>query len=245
VSVTLAVVAEPDLGAIAGVEGEFDWGTATTVAPPEAEAALAELRPEVVLALGDASVPGDRVPDLRWLPAPATASDGERVAAPDGEGLHSRAALPVRDELFELPAPDGGNLLVVSGNADRRGALVDELVQARVAGAGAESLTLEGLAAARAVAFLPEPGERSMPASAPAVLAARRVLIAPPAELTFGLEAGTDHLVASEDQHVLEYAAISIGLGRSLETLTVLGRVTAERHRASVVYGRLVRELTG
>ena len=77
------------------------------------------------------------------------------------------------------------------------------------------------------------------------VLAARRVLIAPPAELTFGLEAGTDHLVASEDQHVLEYAAISSGLGRSLETLTVLGRVIAERHRASVVYGRLVRELAG
>ena len=244
-SVTLAVVAEPDLGAIAGAEGEFDWGTATTVAPGEAGAALAELRPEVVVALGDVPLPSARAPDLRWLPRAAATSDGERVAAPDGDRLHSRAALPVRDDLFGLPEPDGGNLLVVSGDADRRGAVVDELVRGGIAGVGAESLTLEGLTDARVVAFLSEPGQRSMPASAPAVLAARRLLIAPPAELTFGLEAGSDHLVAIEDQHVLEYAAIASGLEGSLETLTVLGRVSAEAHRASVVYGRLVRELAG
>jgi hypothetical protein len=229
---TLAVVAEPDIGPLAGIDGEFEWGTATTVSPEEAEAVLGKRRPDLVVALGDAALPGDRAADLRM-----------RVAAPDGDEPHSRAALPVRDDLFDLPMAADGSFLVVSRDAERRDAVVDELVRGGTPGLGADSLTRDGLAGARVVAFLGEPGQRSIPASAPAVLAARRLLVAPPAELTFGLEPGSDHLVAIEDQHVLEYAPIARGLGRSLETFTAFGRVTAELHRASVVYGRLALEL--
>ena len=243
-SVRLAIIAEPDLGEMAGLEGEFEWGTAIMVAPAASETELAELGPDFLVALGNASVPDGRGPDLRWLARPAPQRVAAATIAPGGEGLHGHALLPVRDELFALPpTPDPASLLVVSRDADRRGALVGKVQKHGLPAAGAESLTREGLAGTAIVAFLTEPGDSTMPASAPAVLAARRLLIAPPTRLSFGLLAGTDHLSAPGDDHVLAYALMALVSPRSFDAVTVLGRVTAEYHRASSVYGRLVSEL--
>ncbi|MDQ3936715.1 MAG: hypothetical protein M3340_19010, partial [Actinomycetota bacterium] len=84
----------------------------------------------------------------------------------------------------------------------------------------------------------------AMPAEAPAVLAARRVLIAPRCATTFGLLPGTDHLAFSTHDDVVHYADAALSFPRSFEPFRVLGALAAERHRASVVHERLAAELT-
>ena len=131
-SARLAIVAAAADAALAGLDGTFDWGTATTV-EPGAEPGDADL----VVALGNAEPGGGRAPDVRFAaeaPAPgggdpAAVVDPRRIPthghhsadesamgsrsaarliATAGDGLWSRAPWPVRDELFDLRAPATG-----------------------------------------------------------------------------------------------------------------------------------------
>jgi len=239
VSTRLAIVAEPAAAGLAGLDGSFDWGEATTAGPgtPPPEA-------DLVVALGVAEA-GAREPDLRWLgtaPPPAAAASA-RVVAPSGDGLWSRAPWPVRDEVFELSEPDpGGGILVIGGDAG----LLDKLAGRGIRHRDAPELTPGDLAGAGVVAFPPRSeGERAdaVPAAAFAVLAARRFLIAPRAGVTFGLLPGVDHLAAGTEDEVVQYADALQTFPEAFGLQAALGRVAAERQRASTVYGRVAAEL--
>jgi hypothetical protein len=253
VSDRLAIVAEPAAGGLAGLDGSFEWGEAATL-PPGAAAGDAEL----VVALGSAGAAG-REPDARLGgdAAPAGGADGstgERLIATAGDRLWSRAPWPVRDDLFELPAPEpGAGLLIVTADEGRDAALLEKLAGRGVAARSVPELTRESLAAAAAVAFPPDvdadgeyvPGARreAVPATAFAALAARRPLIAPRARVTFGLHAGVDHLGASTDDDVVQWADALRAFPEAFAWQLALGGIAAERQRASVVYARLVAEL--
>jgi hypothetical protein len=221
VSTRLAIVAEPDAAGLAGLDGVFEWGEAVTAAPgavPDAD---------VVLTLGEAGL---------------LTTDGS---------LWSRAAWPVRDELFDLH-PDGAGLLVV-GNEDRDAGVLAKLADRGIAFRTAAEPSADDLIAAAVVAFPPAPGgegryvpgalREAVPALAFAPLAARRALILPRARITFGLLPGVDHLAASTDDDVVQYADALLSHPDAFRLQIALGKIAAERQRASVVYGRLTAEL--
>jgi hypothetical protein len=234
-SARLAIVAEPAAASVAGLEGSFPWGEAIVVARGEVPHA-----PAVVA--------------LRQAGAEAPPS-GDRLAviAPTGDDLWSRTAWPVRDELFELDPPDpAAPLLLVTSHEDLHAVLIEKLTGRGIRVRIERELSAETLAEAATVAFPPVwddeplPGARAeaVPAAVFAPLAARRPLIAPRARLTFGLLPGVDHLAASTDDDVVQYADALQRFPEAFALQVALGRVAAERERASVVYGRLVEELT-
>ena len=232
-SARLAIVAGPAAASVAALEGSFPWGEARVSAPGTAPDA------EMVVALAEAG------------PEPAGAA-GQRVIAPTGEGLWSRAAWPVRDELFELDPPDpAADLLVVTSHEELHAGLVEKLTGRGIRLRTARELTADALAECAAVAFPPVweddplPGARqeAVPAAVFGPLAARRPLIAPRAGLTFGLLPGVDHLAASTDDDVVQYADALQRFPDAFAPQVALGRVAAERQRASTLYGRLVEEL--
>ena len=84
----------------------------------------------------------------------------------------------------------------------------------------------------------------ALPARAFAVLAARRILLVPRIERTFGLEDGLDHLEFSgPDEAVTLLEAHARNPGAFARVLT-WGRRKAEPQRASVVYARLAADLS-
>jgi hypothetical protein len=264
----VAIVAEPAAASIAGLDGWLEWGEAATVSPADAAGA------DVVVALGAVEVTGGE-PDVRLASDGRAAAPGAGAAAPAerspaaadptagagrlvataGDGLWSRSAWPVRDDLFELAAagPAAG-LLVVTDDEARDAALLEKLAGRGIAATTAAELSAEGLAGAAAVAFPPSadekgdyvPGARqeALPAAAFAVLAAGRPLIAPRARTDFGVHAGVDHLAASTDDDVVQYADALRAMPEAFALQLALGRIAAERQRASVFYGRLLDELT-
>jgi hypothetical protein len=227
----LAIAADPRAAALAGLDGTFEWGEAVTAAPD----ALPEH--DVAVSLGE--VGGD----VTWLAGPAAdGGGGARTIGTGGDGLWSRAPWPARDDLFELPPPAGPRALVAGGDAAVRGAIAAKLEARGLAVTASEALTADDLAAASAVVLVGEGGD-AVPAEAPAVLAARRVLIAPRRPVGFGLLAGTDHLAFGTEDDAVQCADAVTSFPDSFEPFVVLGAIAAERHRASVVYGRLVAEL--
>jgi hypothetical protein len=82
-----------------------------------------------------------------------------------------------------------------------------------------------------------------MPAVAPAVLAARRLLIASRCATTFGLLPGSDHLAFATADDVLQYAEMLLAFPHSFAPLAALGSVAARPHRASLVYERVADAL--
>lgn len=206
-----------------------------------------------------ADPPGDG--DVVWLPgsgealtkpSPAQGKGGFRVIATGGDGLWGRAPWPAGDALFELPPPPEPFALVAGGDAERRAHVVEKLEARGLPVRGAELLTAGDLADATVVALLgaadaatPEApwAATAMPAEAPAVLAARRVLIAPRSTATFGLLPGTDHLAFATGDDAVQYADAVLTYPASFAPLTVMGARTAEHHRASAVYARLAEEL--
>jgi hypothetical protein len=251
----LAILAEPAAGGLSGLDGRFDWGEAATLAPGDP---LPKPAPDFVVALeGADALPGGE-PDVRWLAAGAQEGQatrdatGRRLVAPSGDRLWSRAPLPVRDELFDLPpAAAGAAVLVVTTDELRNAPLLEKLAARGLPLRTAPRLTADGLASAGTVAFPPSvraggpvwEREDALPAAAIAVLAARRFLIAPRAGVTFGLQPGVDHLAASTDEEVVQYADAVGTFPESFALQVALGRIAAERQRASVVYGRLVVDL--
>ena len=156
---------------------------------------------------------------------------GHRIATA-GDGLWRRAPLPANDALSALPPGDG---VLVIGPAD---ALREHGVQVTQA----ERLTAAGLAAAAIVAFAGEPGA-PLPAAAPAVLAAGRLLIVPRADPGFGLLAGVDHLAYDSDYELAQLADAAATFPLAFETIVAMGRLAARAQLASAVYGRLSVDL--
>ena len=265
-SVRLVIVAEPAAASLAGLDGAFDWGEAVTAAPgavPDADLGDADL----AIALGGAAA---AEPALRWLDEPATAGapvapaaapasagppgggpPGARLAGPAGPGLWSRAPWPVRDDLIGAH-PLGEGLLVV-GDTERDAPLLAKLADRGIAHRAVASPSADDLLGAAAVAFPPPPGadgryvpaslQEAVPALAFASLAARRPVILPRARVTFGLLPGVDHLAASTDDDVVQYADALLVHPAAFRIQVALGAIAAERQRASVVYGRLTAEL--
>lgn len=200
---------------------------------------------------------GDTAPgDLVWLPGPAgdTASAGSRLIATAGDGLWSRAPWPVHDDLFDLASPATPSALVVCADDERRALVTDKLEALGLSALGAPLLTAADLGRASAVALLgdadaPTPQApwtaRALPAEAPAVLAAGRLLVAPRCAVTFGLIPGGDHLAFGKHEDAVGYLDSALRFPESFDLLTLMGRLVAERHRASVVYARLAAELAG
>jgi hypothetical protein len=228
-STTLAIVAEAAAASVAGLEGSFPWGDAIVAPPGEPPSA-----------------------DLTVTLCKVGADAGQHVLAPAGTGLWSRAAWPVRDKLFDLDPPDpAGGLLLVTGDEVLHAGLIDKLTERGIRLRTARELTADALAESGAVAFPPVwedeplPGARqeTVPAAVFAPLAARRPLIAPRTPLTFGLLPGVDHLAASTDDDVVQYADALQSFPDAFALQVALGRIAAERQRASTVYGRLVEEL--
>lgn len=212
------------------------------------------------LHLADPGEPSPPNADAIWLPGsrealtqPSPALSGlSAVIATGGEGLWSRAPWPAADALFELPPPPAPLALVAGGDEERRAYVADRLAERGLSVRSAELLTADDLAAASVVALLGDAGAatpeapwtaRATPAEAPAVLAARRVLIAPRCAATFGLLAGTDHLAFATGDEVIQYADAVLTFPDSFEPFRALGARTAEPHRASRVYARLAAEL--
>jgi len=200
--------------------------------------------------------------DVVWLAGPSLPARSKlsgpaeplaaRTIATGGDGLWGRAPWPANDALFELPPAPGPLAVVAGGDAERRAHVVDKLEARGLPVRGAELLTREDLAAATVVALLgaadsatPEApwAATAMPAEAPAVLAARRVLLAPRCAATFGLLAGTDHLAFATGDDVVQYADSVLTFPDAFEPFHVLGARAAETQRASRVYARLAAEL--
>lgn len=216
----LAIVGEPAVVTLAGLDGVFDWGEAVTAAPgavPDAD---------VVLGL---------------------TADG--IVA--GDALWSRGAWPVHDDLFADHAAGAG--LLVVGGGERDAGLLAKLADRAIPHRAVAAPSADDVLAAAAVAFPPAPGgdgkyapgtlADAVPAAAFAPLAARRPLILPRARVTFGLLPGADHLAASTDDEVVQYADALLAHPDAFRIQVALGAIAAERRRASVVYGRLAAEL--
>ena len=204
-----------------------------------------------VVRLGE---PGAEPADVVWVPGPGGAGGGRgaRLIATGGEDLWSRAPWPVRDELFELGPPAEDCALVCGGDAGRRATVAEKLEARGRPVSAVPQITVDDLARASVVALLgdadagtenAEAVARAMPAEAPAVLAARRVLVAPRCEVTFGLLPGSDHLAFGTDDDAVGYLDAVLSFPAAFQPFTVLGTLAAERHRASVVYARLAAEL--
>jgi hypothetical protein len=192
--------------------------------------------------------------DVVWLPGPAPDDrpPGARIIATYGEGLWRRAPWPVHDDLFDSPRPREPLAVLHGGDEARTAAVSDKLAARGLAAVAAGRLTREAIEDAWAVALLgpadaatPEAPSAAlaMPAEAPAVLAARRVLVAPRCGVSFGLLPGSDHLAFGTDDDVVQYLDAVLTFPRSFDPFRALGALAAERHRASVVYARLAAEL--
>jgi hypothetical protein len=240
----LAIVAEPADSRIAGLRGTQAWGEAATLSADNA-AGLAAFQPDVVLALGDAPLPLAPAGRLVrwWEDAPAGTDYGVLQLAPRGDGLWSRAPWPVNDDLFMLAPSDGPpEALLVGGTEERREDLLGKLTEREVRTRVRDELAVSYLTRAAAVILLGEDDE-ALPARAMAVLAARRVLIAPRCRVTFGLQPGIEFLGCDYDDDAMEWARVVVAHPEAFDSLRAMGALAAERHRASTAYGRLALDL--
>jgi hypothetical protein len=148
----------------------------------------------------------------------------------------------VNDALFELdPGADPRAVLVV----DRDGALravLDARAGSRLEVVDATAITRDGLERAAVVAIA-SPDGATLPPGALAALAARRLLITGVLGTSFGLLAGIDHLEAVSVEELANLVESAVRHPRAFEPIRELGAVAARRHRASLVYDRLLTDL--
>jgi hypothetical protein len=175
-----------------------------------------------VVALGEAPLPEGAGPAVRWS--------------------WRRAPWPVADWLFGLPPPEGGAALVVASDPERRELFRGLLERLGAPARAAERLTVDDLRAA-AVVLLPGEDGEPLPAHAMAVLAARRVLVTGRCEPAFGLIPEVDWFPAAHHDDLVQYADSVLRYPDAFATPRALGALAAERHRASVVYRRLLVDL--
>ena len=202
---------------------------------------LGAAAPDLFVALGEHGPPdvGD-VSVVRWLSTTSTAARAfERLIAPAGNDLWSRRPWPVADALFELPAAPEAPTGLVAGDHETLGdTLLAGAAERGLRLQTIDRLTVESLEAADCVVLLDgEPGTIS--ALAPAVLAARRILIVPKVATAFGLQAPLDHLQFDAPERALNLLESVLRQPAAFERLRTWGSLAAERHRASRVYGQL------
>lgn len=226
---TLATEAED--GRLAGLEGRFAWGKATTLPLADrATAVFANL--EVIL---------ERLPDDGGQLLLGRGG-GNRVVATTGEGLWRRMPWAANDRLFAMSDADPRHgALVVGGSPASRAELVAKLTDTDVAVRAAPHLTADDLETCAIVIYPPRTA--ALPVDAMAVLAARRLLVTGLCSPAFGLRAGFTHLEAGFADHAVVNVAAALSHWDTFSTLRIWGALAAERHRASVVLPRLARDL--
>lgn len=234
------VRAEPDDADLVCAPGEFDWGHVVAGAGIQERDAR---RFDLVAGFGAASEGAQ----VRWLErADVTAGpDGSRTIAPVGDGLWSRALWPASDRLFEMAPAAVPHALVVGSSSFLRDLLIERALDRRLAFDAVERLSAEALARASCVVLLEALGSGALPARTAAVLAARRVLLAPRAEVCFGLQPNLDHLQLDEPDQAVNLVESVLTRPQAFERLLHWGSVAARRHRASEVFGRLAAEVRG
>ena len=216
----VAVVAGEHDAALHGLDGTFAWGEGRTFAPGEDDA-LAEWGPAAVFALG-AAAPDGPWRTIAWGADVSTSPDSWR-----------RALRPAADALAALRSRPGAGVVVAGADAARRDAALVKLEARRVESWAVADLTLADLERAAVVALLDGLD------TAPAVLVAGRVLVAPHAEPGFGLLPWSDHLpYANEDERVCS-ADVAQTFPEAFEPIVAMGVLAARAHLASAVYGRL------
>lgn len=198
--------------------------------PEDLGLASGEAGGDLVVLLGDAPAPDGADPERCVRLA---AHGDERLVAPAGSGLWRRAPWPAADDLLAAPPSTSGAPVLVVG----AGALAEVLAARGVPAEHADRLDRERLLAASAVLFGGSPGE-PLPAHAPAVLAAGRVLIVPRAEPGFGLLPAIDHLAYEDDVAAAQLADAAFTYPDAFESIRALGRIAARAHLASTVYAR-------
>lgn len=193
--------------------------------------------PRVLFALDDVPARGSGSTVVRWWREEPGELSADRVIATGGEHLWARAPWPVRDELFDLPAPSGAGVLVVEADEDARGAALTELRGRGLEAESAERLTAAALERAAVVLHGVRPA-RPLPGDAFAVLAAGRLLIGR-GEPAFGLHAGIDHLSAEGFGPAADLAQAALADAPAFAAIARFARLAARPHRASLVYARL------
>jgi hypothetical protein len=86
-------------------------------------------------------------------------------------------------------------------------------------------------------------GDGALHRHAMCVLAARRILVTNPGEVTFGLQPGIELLAARSTYAAIELANMAAVHPQATTALAVLGARAAREHRASLVYPRLAADL--
>ena len=212
--------------------------------------------PRLLVALGDAAVSATGSTDLPvsapgrtevvcWLAgAPARAAGpGERVIAQAGAGLWRRAPWPVGDDWFATPPPPRvPHLLVLGADRHRREGMARLVADRGLSAEALERFEPGRLAMASAVVCLSAPDE-PVPAWVMAPLAARRVLILAGRRADFGLQSGVYHLAAVDDEEALNLAVAFNDRPDVVGELAFFAHRTAEAHRASAVFERLLFDL--
>jgi hypothetical protein len=225
---------DPEDGRLAGLDGRFDWGEATTL-PLAARATAAGADIEVTIA---------RLPDGggRLVVRSGGTTPSGRVVATSGDGLWRRAPWPANDQLFAMPAADPRRgALVVGGTPATRAELVTKLTGAGVRVREAQHVTASALEACAIVIFPPRPAV--LPVDAMAVLAAGRLLVTGPCLPAFGLRAGFSHLEVQFADHAVANVIGAIRYWEAFSTLRTWAGLAVERQRASVVLPRLAHDL--
>jgi hypothetical protein len=197
----------------------------------------------VVVALGVAAA-GDAPPAVRWLDRPPLPEDppAERLIATGGEGLWRVAPWPAADALFGLPQATTEVTIVTGAEKELRKAVAERAAARGVPIEQVERLDAESLAAAACVILAESPGS-AFPARGCAVLAARRLLIVPRVQTSFGFEDGLDHLEFADPDEAITLVEAYRRAPDAFARVTAWGRRKAEPHRASTVYGRLASDL--
>lgn len=238
----MLVVGEPADVELAAAPGSFAWGRLAVAAP--GSGGSGPDRFDLVTAFGEASLPGAGA-GVRWLERAGTGPGraDERMIAPAGSGLWSRRLWPVSDSLFELAPAAAPLALVVGGPSPLRELLVERAADRRIAFEAVERLTVGALGRASCVVLLEAPGSGVLPARAAAVLAARRVLLAPRAGVCFGLQPRLDHLQIDEPNQAVNLVESVLTRPDAFARLVHWGSLAAQRHRSSEVFGRLLADL--
>jgi len=181
---------------------------------------------------------GDGEEAAIWFERDASqeASD-RRVIAPAGEHPWRRAPWPAADALFDLEA-DGRGVLVVG---DDRG-IAKELAGRPLQVSSAPRLDLAQLEKAAVVVLTQETGA-ALPAEAPAVLAAGRVLVTTPCDPLYGLRPGIDHVSGDGAEEIADLATSATLHWEAFGSMRTYARIAAERHRASRVLSDLMLDV--